>query len=128
MELRSVTPTRTGTSLTIIVGSYAGGAYKVNRAITHPSPSSAFTISYHPPTQEVRIYVNDQLIRKVNAFAHIPGFIAAQGQDLSEWDQSEDGGKGKKVFIGVMAASPMGEGGVAEFEDLEYRQGVRPAI
>lgn len=68
------------------------------------------------------------VIRKVNVFSHIPGFIPDQGEDLSEFDKSQNHGKATKVFVGIMAASPMGQGGVAEFEDLEYRRVVRSLV
>ena len=68
------------------------------------------------------------MIREVNNFAHIPGFTPGKSEDQSEFDLSKDGGggRGDKVFVGVMGASPLGGGNEARFEDLEYRLGVRP--
>ena len=68
------------------------------------------------------------MIREVNSFAHIPGFNPTSKEDLGEFDLSKEGGGGEKVFIGVMGASPLGGGVEAKFEDLEYRQGVRPVV
>lgn len=98
------------------------------RAITPSTPDSVFTISYHPAKRHLRIFLNDEMIREVNSFAHIPGYTPSQKEDLSDFDRSKEGGGGDKVFIGVMAASPLGGGCEAVFQDLEYRQGVRPVV
>jgi hypothetical protein len=39
-----------------------------------------------------------------------------------------EGEKEGQVFIGVMGCSPLGEGSLAHFERLEWKQGVRDVI
>jgi hypothetical protein len=80
-------------------------------AVPAGSSKSTFTISYNTSTSHFRVFLNDTLIREVNAFGAIPGHEV----------------KPERVFLGVMGASPLGGGVEARFENFEMRNGVRAA-
>jgi len=88
---------------------------------TGTTSTSQFTISFEPP--HVRIYLNDVLIREVNAFGAISGHEpTVVGSEVETETQTRRG----KVFIGAMACSPKGGDVEATFERFEMREGVRP--
>jgi hypothetical protein len=58
----------------------------------------------------------------------VHGFPTPSKSESSSSSSASAGGKEGKVFIGVMGCSPLGKGTEANFERLEWIEGVRDLV